>query len=44
MITVCVNDAWIFVREGGYKDDWLSLTRAAGAEEEDETRKVVLNP
>ncbi len=27
LITVCVNNAWIFAREGGYKDDILSFTR-----------------
>ncbi len=29
--TVCVNNAGISVREGGYKDDSLSFTRVAGA-------------
>ncbi len=32
LITVCVNNAWIFAREGGCKDDLLSFTRAVATE------------
>ncbi len=32
MITVCVNNAWIFAREGCYKDDLLSFMHAVATE------------
>ncbi len=32
LITVCVNNVWIFAREGGYKEDMLSFIRAATTE------------
>ncbi len=32
LFTVCVNNAWIFAREGGYKEDMLSFLRAAATE------------
>ncbi len=32
LISVCVNNAWLFAREGGYKDDMLSFTRVIATE------------
>ncbi len=44
LITVCVNNAWIFARDGGFKDDLLSFTRTVANEWLQNHEKKPYNP